>query len=222
MKYNREIRAKARQELKGYWTMPVLATLIYLTISSACAMPNILSASLDSNAFQGLSFLLQVFFLFPLVYGFTIAFLLFLREDKENTVESIFVGFKTYTRALAIILLKNVIIFLFSLLLIVPGFIKMLSYSMACYVSKDHPELSAYECLKRSKDLMWGHKWKLFLLLLSFLGWGLLCLLTLGIGFLWLYPYASVSMAVFYESLMEDYELKDADKQGVESDHVVE
>ncbi|HEX2965583.1 MAG TPA: DUF975 family protein, partial [Syntrophorhabdaceae bacterium] len=60
------------------------------------------------------------------------------------------------------------------------------------------------DAIRKSKELMDGHKMKLFKLLLSFLGWALLCILTLGIGFLWLAPYVMLSLTTFYEDLKGD------------------
>lgn len=164
-----------------------------------------------------LIFLVLIFV--PLGYGFNLAFLHFLRTDKEDTVERMFDGYKCYGRALGLVILQNVLVFLWTLLLIVPGIIKSFAYSMAIYVSKDHPELTAHKCIKRSEEMMYGHKMDLFLLYLSFIGWGLLCLLSLGIGFLWLVPYVQVSTAEFYRQLKDDYEAGDnsiAEPDGVE------
>jgi len=72
---------------------------------------------------------------------------------------------------------------------------------MAFYILNDNPGMSAMAALNQSKEMMEGHKGKLFLLGLSFIGWWILCILTLGIGFLWLTPYVELTMANFYEEL---------------------
>ena len=69
------------------------------------------------------------------------------------------------------------------------------------YILSDSPELSAMDALKMSKKMMKGHKWKLFCLQLSFIGWGILGILSLYIGYLWLTPYMYASFANFYEDL---------------------
>lgn len=211
MKSNKEIRAVARQELSGYWTMPVLATLVYGLITSAINMPN-LFGQIGTTSFKLMAtssnLLLAILVAMPLGYGFVLSFLKFLREDKEDTVSQMFCGFKTYGRSISVMILMGVKIFLWSLLLIIPGIIKAFAYAMSIYISNDCPELSANECLHRSEDLMRGHKWQLFVLGLSFIGWALLCVLTLGIGVLWLHPYMQVSTAVFYESLKADEEMR--------------
>ena len=77
------------------------------------------------------------------------------------------------------------------------------AYSMAVYVSNDHPELSSMDAIRKSKELMRGHKWDLFVLDLSFIGWILLCLLTCGIGFFFLLPYIEAAHAEFYRELTD-------------------
>ena len=103
--------------------------------------------------------------------------------------------------------LMNVFIFLWMLLLIIPGIVKIFSYSMTPFILEEHPELSANEAIDHSRAMMKGHKFDLFWLYLSFLGWFILCILSLGIGFLWLTPYMETSVAAFYEDVKADYEL---------------
>ena len=87
------------------------------------------------------------------------------------------------------------------LLLIIPGIIAALSYSMTFYILADDNSIGAMDAIKKSKKMMDGYKWKYFCLGLRLLGWALLCVLTLGIGFLWLIPYAQVSVAKFYDDV---------------------
>ena len=97
-------------------------------------------------------------------------------------------------------------IILWYLLLIVPGIIAAYSYSMTFYILADDPNISAIDALNKSKSMMDGHKMDLFLMSLSFIGWALLCILTLGIGLLWLIPYMNVSIAKFYQDIKGDEE----------------
>lgn len=207
---NKEIRAVAREELSGFWTMPVLASLVYFIISSICGVPDALGKAFPNSSaglgLQSAGLLLSIFVIIPIAYGFELSFLKFLRGSKDDTVERMFDGFKTYGRALGVTLLQALFVFLWSLLLIIPGIIKSFAYAMAVYISKDYPELSPNECLDLSQEMMDGHKMDLFLLYLSFIGWALLCILSLGIGFLWLIPYINVSAAKFYEEIKAEYE----------------
>lgn len=90
---------------------------------------------------------------------------------------------------------------LWSLLLIIPGIAASYSYAMAPYIPMEDPDCSGSESLKRSKELMQGHRAELFFLDLSFIGWELLAILTLGVGFLWLNPYVYAARAAFYRNL---------------------
>lgn len=194
MKTNYELRAAARESLSGNWTYPVLATLIYLAISITC------------NFIPYVSFLIAIFFIKPLAFGLAITMLKFFRGEKEYVVENMFSIFSDYPRILGTILLQFVYIFLWSLLLLIPGLIKMYSYAMTYYILHDNPEIGAEEAICRSMKMMDGHKWRLFCLHLSFIGWWLLCILTLGIGMLWLAPYTQNSTAAFYEDLKNQFD----------------
>ena len=209
MKINSEIRAAAREELQGNWMNPVLATLIYFAISSATSVFGIIG----------------LFLVLPIEFGFTIAFLLFIRGKKEEMINNMFGEFKNYVRALVVPLLTAVFTFLWTLLFIIPGIIKSYSYAMTFFIAKDHPELSADDCIEESMKMMDGHKWDLFLLDLSFIGWALLCLIfTLGIGFLWLCPYVMSSHAIFYKELKAELypEMEDVDATVIEEDNGTE
>ena len=108
-------------------------------------------------------------------------------------------------------LLMGIFIFLWSLLLIVPGIIKAYSYAMTPYILVDRPELSVRDAIRLSGRMMSGRKLDLFCLHLSFIGWMLLCILTLGIGILFLSPYMMTAQAAFYQDVRSDYEMKTAE-----------
>ncbi|KZE64010.1 hypothetical protein AWM68_12940 [Fictibacillus phosphorivorans] len=112
----------------------------------------------------------------------------------------------TYLKILGTYLVMMVYMFLWTLLLVIPGIIKAFSYSQTYFVLKDHPGIGINAAITKSRKLMVGYKWKFFVLQLSFIGWGILCLLTLGIGFLWLSPYITASYAAFYENLVRQQE----------------
>lgn len=135
--------------------------------------------------------------------GFVVIFLKNLRGEGLE-VGKMFDGFQDYGRILGTMLLIAVYTFLWTLLLVIPGIIKSYSYRMTIYVLNDQPELSFNGAIEKSMDMMKGHKMKLFLLDLSFIGWALLSIITLGIGVLWLYPYMLSASAAFYEDLKKE------------------
>jgi hypothetical protein len=86
----------------------------------------------------------------------------------------------------------------------IPGIVKGLGYSMTPFILAENPDMTAREAISASSKLMNGHKWELFVLGLTFIGWELLCVLSLGIGFLWLNPYMNATYAAFYRQILAD------------------
>lgn len=95
---------------------------------------------------------------------------------------------------------------LFSLLTVVCaviGMLLMLTYSQSYYLLLDFPDCSAREALRKSRDMMKGSKGRLFYIDLTFVPLMLLCVLTCGIGLLWLMPYMQATKANFYLDLVQ-------------------
>ena len=186
MPRNSEIRRAARYALKDNWTQAVLATLVFTLITAAAG----------SSPFAGLLVIC------PLEFGFMLCFLRLVRgEDSSEMVGDQFSVFSKYGRYLGGSLLVLLYTLLWMLLLIIPGIVKSYAYAMTPYVMNDRPDLDADDCIHESRMMMKGYKWKLFCLDLSFIGWAILCIFTLGIGLLWLQPYIEASHAKFYEEL---------------------
>ena len=122
-------------------------------------------------------------------------------------MSQIFKGFNHFGKTLIIYILVNIYVILWSLLLIIPGIIAGYKYSMTYYILVDNPEISASEAITKSKEMMNGNKAKLFWLLLSFIGWYFLSIISGGIGFIWLVPYVSASTATFYEDIKPQTEV---------------
>lgn len=157
------------------------------------------------SKFAGVSFFAMFFLVGPMAIGLLCTFLYLLRGDK-NLVDNMFkLGFRPYWRSALGYFLMAVKIFLWSLLLVIPGIIKTLAYSLTPYILKDNPELSCLQAIERSRLMMKGNKWRLFVLYLSFIGWFLLGLLTFGIGYLWIAPYVYTTMGAFYEDIKAQY-----------------
>ncbi|MCL2067487.1 MAG: DUF975 family protein [Treponema sp.] len=179
-------------------------------------IPNNVISSLDSlhrwipeiPSFLGISVAMSIFSFLaagPFELGFAGYFIKRIRGEEIFT-RNIFDGFKRFFPGFLLIFLIFIFTFLWSLLLIIPGIIKYYGYSMAFYIMYDNPDIKPLEAIKRSKIMMKGYKWKYFLLELSFIGWGLLTVLTLFIGTLWLNPYISLSKTNFYENLKKNQE----------------
>ena len=191
-------REAAWAQLKGNWKPVVLFTLVYNLVVGV--------AQLIGSTSDYVSILISLFLLIPLAYGFNIAFLGFKRTGEAVKIEQLFDGFKDYGRVVLTGLLSTIYILLWTLLLIIPGIIKSLSYSQTNYILKDYPELKNNAAIELSMAMMKGHKFDYFCLTLSFIGWIFLGILTLGIGLLWVYPYMITASAHFYEHVKEEYE----------------
>ena len=96
---------------------------------------------------------------------------------------------------------QSLYILLWSLLFVIPGILAAYSYAVTDYILAECPDLSAREAIARSKELMYGNRWRLFCLNISFIGWDILSALTLGIGTLWLRPYKQAANAAFYREI---------------------
>jgi len=122
-------------------------------------------------------------------------------RQKEPEVGTLFGYFAHWKTAVAAGLLQGLYVFLWSLLFIIPGIVAGYSYAMTGYILAEHPELTASEAIEQSKQMMAGNRFRLFCLEFSFIGWSLLCALTLGIGNLWLLPYRQAAEAAFYREI---------------------
>ena len=122
--------------------------------------------------------------------------------DSKPSFRDIFSGFKVkYGRNIGTLLLVGIKSVLWTLLFIIPGIIKSYEYSIIPYILADDPEISSKDAFKKAKQMMKGNKWRLFKLEFSFIGWFVLCVLTLGIGTFFLIPYLNAANAEFYVEL---------------------
>lgn len=184
---NRELMRQAREALRGKWGTAILAYLIVMVLGMFGAIP-----------FVGI--IISLLIAGPLALGL-MGFFLSLARKEELDVASVFNGFSRFGDAFVAYLLMVIFIFLWTLLLIIPGIIATLSYSQTFFVLADNPTMSASEAINTSKRLMMGNKWKLVCLYFRFIGWAILCAFTCGIGLLWLWPYMITSFALFYDDL---------------------
>lgn len=193
---NKQIRAAARESLYGRWCYPVLCTLIYIAVTLVC------NTFLFNLPLIIISFAATLLCCVPLSYGYALTMQDVLHgESGDDIVTRPFRIFKEYFRYLGGSLLVTLFTFLWSLLLIVPGVIKLLSYAMTTYIMRDNPGLPVFQCIRRSQQMMKGHKAQFFGLCMSFIGWFFLGVISLRIGFLWIKPYFHCAVAKFYDEL---------------------
>lgn len=192
---NYEIRRRAREQLQGnifstnWLTLLAFVAVTSLALGAASSVFGLAMLFLAGAAEMGLA---------------AVCLLLVRQPQRKMEVNTVFHAFKddNYVRSLVIYLLSGLYVFLWSLLFWIPGIVKGYAYSMAYYVSLDRPEMSGSDCITTSERLMEGHKWQLFCLELSFIGWFIVSFLTLGIGLLFVEPYYRLAKANFYESII--------------------
>ena len=205
------LKADARRRAAGYRPSPILAALIVFalgllisTLSSYLMGGDRLTTALTNAAQFGPDAVEQAYISFfehysvsgvavvlvvaleIMNYMVSVGFVIFsLHVSRDETAEigNLFDGFGLFFRVLWLAILQGLFVFLWSLLLVVPGIIAAYRYRQALYLLLDHPEKSAWQCLRESAALMRGHKWELFVLDLSFLGWMLLsALFAIAVG----------------------------------------
>ena len=203
MKTNQDYKNAALLALKGNWGPSVLLALAMFGIS---AVTSLTGDSLGAYVFQ---IAVSICVVMPLTVGMYSAFRGLLHGQTENFVHNAFgVSFNNWVHNVGGMLLTTVYVFLWTLCLIVPGIIKGISYGMTPFILAEKPELSAKEAIELSMKMMEGHKMEFFMLCLSFIGWCILGILTLCIGYLWLVPYMYTATAAFYEDVKAEYESK--------------
>lgn len=188
IKSNSELREMTRNQLVGNWVTAILA---YFIITLILGLP---------GTIPEIGWVISIIIAGPFTLG-QVVYSIKVSRGEHVSIDNIFEGFKRFSTSFILQILISLFVFLWSLLLVVPGIIAYLAYSQAFYILNDNPDLTASEALRLSKEMMRGYKGKFFLLQLSFIGWGILSILTLGIGFLWLIPYMNISYANFYENL---------------------
>jgi uncharacterized membrane protein len=204
MKTYSDYRAAARESLSGNWKTSVIVMLmiwgITILLSTVIGL-----LSLDSEWLGNtLNVIVSILLILPLQWAFANALLQLVRGDNnitENTKQSFKTNYRTFvlTYLLMIIILLGIGV----VTLLIGIFILNYAYRMVPYIIQEYPELSPREALKLSREMMRGHKWNLFVLDLTFIGWILLTILTLGIGGLWVSPYMQTTVAHYYEDLKQ-------------------
>ncbi len=207
-----ELKDLALSKIDGKWGSLIVVTLIFYvlyfvisTVSQLVLTPIIGAPSTPDNPATysmpiTLSFVSSILIV-PITYGMTIIFLNNFRTG-EHSLSTYKEGLNG--RIIGTMVLQWVYIYLWTLLLIIPGIIKSFSYALTPYVLKDNPNLSYNAAIEESMRLMNGNKARLFWLMLSFIGWLILSIFTCGLGMLALIPYFYTTVAAFYEDLKDD------------------
>ena len=213
-----ELRRVARENLSGNWGISVGVALVAAILGgNMVGVGSNLNYNINENTVRNLppvfwTVLLPlascagILSLTALILGGVVElgyakFLLKQHDKKELQFSDLFSQFDRFGTGFAQQFLRILYTTLWTLLFIIPGIVKSLSYAMTPFILEDHPEMTASEAIKASMKLMDGHKMDLFILGLSFIGWSLLACLTMGIGYLFLTPYINAAYAAFYRNI---------------------
>ena len=188
------LKQQAKNKLKDNCGTVVIATLILLLL-------------LVFSTATGFG----IIFYGAIYLGGAIFFLNLCRYNHAD-IKDLFKGFNDFGNAFLLELVRTLIIILWLLVFIIPGIIKMFSWSLAYYIQKDNPDWNYKKVLDTSSQWMKGHKWELFLLELSFIGWILLSIITLGFALIYVVPYITATRAEYYEYIKSLNESVEVDK----------
>ena len=186
-----ELKKQAKAALKGHWGVAILVGLAMVGINWLIGMIPVIGwvVSLAAVVFE---------------FGIAAFYLSVIRAGDIQFTTLFSSSFEGFAKKLGTMWLQILYIFLWSLLFWIPGLIKSYSYAMTEYILLDNPELTANEAITKSREMMDGYKWKLFVLELSFIGWRILCMIpVLGtvLSLLYVNPYVTATRAQFYEEL---------------------
>ena len=195
---NNQIMKEAQESLKGKWGISIAACLIAGVIT---IMITILGGYLINEDWGGN--LLSLFVTPPIGVGLAL-FFLNIHSGNKLEIKTIFNPFKdVWLNSVLAYFMMIVIIIIGSILFIIPGIIAWLMFSQVLYIIAEDNKIDPYNALVKSKKMMEGNKWKLFKIMLIILLLAIVCILTLGIGFIWLAPYQNAVYAKFYNVIKQ-------------------
>ena len=219
----KKYKSFARTQLSGRWGVPVLVTLFVTIILRIFGIPDVMQlyktgyfTAVINLDWQGakeaaqaadsslLTTLIQAIVDAILSVAAINVFLKMSRSPEPVSFSDFIEGFNNWARAILAVLWQILWIFLWSLLFFIPGIIKAIAYSQMFYIIVEYKDVSITKAMRISMEITKGHKWDLFVMYLTFLGWDLLSLLTLGILQLWLLPYKNMTYINAYHALIKE------------------
>lgn len=232
-----ELKELSKNQLKGHWKTPVLLTLAYLVLTfivslfqgEAESLPTIIITFLVVWAISVWAVVgIPNFYLeflkkdgnakFKDVLVSSNKLLKSLGYTVIIGIISMIIGFISVFSTTAVIIssafysdgitIASVVVTILIVLLYIAFLIFTFAVAQVPYIIIEKEDIGIIGAMKLSMDMMKGYKWKYFVLELSFIGWGILSVLTLGIGLLWLTPYISLAETNFYKDISAEKVIK--------------
>lgn len=215
----KEIRSNARESLKGHWGIAILASIIAGTFTAAgSGVSSSGAGDIDfsqlgefsstelATAFAILGGCVLIGMVLTIVLSSLVSigyaqFNIDLVDGKDPKIATMFSKGKQIGTTILANILIFIRVFIGTILFVIPGIIASYQYSMVNYIIAENPGISAREALAMSKEMMQGNKFRFFRLGLSFIGWSILVVLTMGIASIWVGPYMQASFAAFYKDV---------------------
>lgn len=215
-----ELKIAAKENLDGKWLVAIAVTVVAWLLVEAFTSNNGANASIKyimengcfvrvengDSTFKNLMSIVSLIIGGPIYFGVAAYFLKLSRHEPAEFSE-IFTGFSLFKTNFILNLLIVLFTVLWTLLLIIPGIIASIKYSMSYYILNDNPEIGGLEAIRRSKEMMDGHKMRFFQFWMSFLGWFILGVVTFGLGMIYAVPYYRAAKANFYLDLKESCDI---------------
>ena len=213
-----ELKMEAKDKLKNVWAETIKISIILFVISFGAGLTfgigsSVLGFSIGLSDDEAklltdiVSNIVSIVISGLLSFGM-MSYFLKISRGEQATCNELFSKVNMFWKFIVLSICMSIAVVLGFICFIIPGIILALGFSQAILVVLDNPEISAIDALKVSYDMMKGHKMDYFILQLSFLGWAFLMIFTLGIGYLWLIPYMTVTECIFYNKIREEYQSK--------------
>jgi uncharacterized membrane protein len=223
---NSQLKELSKNQLNGNWKLPIIITLIYLLISIFISfVEGIVYSDILVAILTIISFMIGVWS----TVGIPKFYLEFIKDNRKVQLTDALVSLQILGKSLLYNIIIGIITFIILIIAIgitvfsidntgilffirfiismsiYVGFIILaIGWSQAPYIIVEN-NIGVIESMKISMKMMKGYKLKYFTLGLSFIGWAILSILTLGIGLLWLIPYINLTFANFYKDICEDF-----------------
>ena len=209
-----ELKTKAKELLEGKKKNAAIMLLVFCVVTfvlnavvgaifpGKTQVVEYMGTKIQTTTSNPIASIITSFVSIFLSLGMTSYFMKIARGE-EPELKELFSKASILPKAFVTAILVGILVFLGTLALVIPGIILAFGYAMVNYIYIDNPEIGITEVMKKSREIMKGHKWQYFCLMFSFIGWILLTPFTLGILAFWLIPYMGVTTVLFYDGIKE-------------------